>query len=119
MQGDPEDIAEATRMGEAIVAARSPRFILTDTITRSSFDTRPDQGGRSANGPAPKDNPWKGLSTRQPKRPFFDPLILGVSELTVKKHLESVFHTLGVENRTMAVVIALEGQRGEGAHPSS
>jgi hypothetical protein len=50
---------------------------------------------------------------------FFDPLILGVSELTVKKHLESVFHTLGVENRTMAVVIALEGQRGEGAHPSS
>lgn len=46
-------------------------------------------------------------------------VILGVSALTVKKHLESVFHTLGVENRTTAVVLALEAQRREGAHPSS
>jgi DNA-binding CsgD family transcriptional regulator len=46
-------------------------------------------------------------------------IILGVSALTVKKHLESVFHTLGVENRTSAVVIALEAQRRVGADPSS
>lgn len=46
-------------------------------------------------------------------------IILGVSALTVKKHLESVFHTLGVENRTTAVVVALEAQRREGTDPSS
>jgi len=38
-------------------------------------------------------------------------IILGVSSLTVKKHLESVFHTLGVENRTAACVVAFEAQR--------
>jgi len=42
-------------------------------------------------------------------------IILGVSGLTVKKHLEAVFHTLGVENRTAAVVLALEAQRRAGA----
>lgn len=37
--------------------------------------------------------------------------ILGVSALTVKKHLESVYHIIGAENRTSAAVIALEAQR--------
>lgn len=35
-------------------------------------------------------------------------IILGIGTLTVKKHLESVYHKLGVENRTSAVVVALE-----------
>lgn len=41
-------------------------------------------------------------------------IILGISGLTAKKHLESVFHKLGVENRTAAVVIALETMRDAG-----
>lgn len=39
-------------------------------------------------------------------------VILGCSALTVKKHLEAVFHVLGVENRTAAVVVAMDAQRG-------
>lgn len=38
-------------------------------------------------------------------------VILGISALTVKKHLENIFGKLGVENRTMAVVIALESMK--------
>ncbi len=41
---------------------------------------------------------------------------LGISALTVKKHLENVFHALKVENRTAAVVAAIEamGPRPQG-----
>ncbi|QOJ01901.1 MAG: helix-turn-helix transcriptional regulator [Phycisphaeraceae bacterium] len=42
-------------------------------------------------------------------------IILGSSSLTVKKHLEAVYHALGVENRTAAAVVALEAQRIAGA----
>ncbi|MFG0326182.1 MAG: LuxR C-terminal-related transcriptional regulator [Phycisphaerales bacterium JB037] len=42
-------------------------------------------------------------------------IILGISSLTVKKHLESVFHTLGVENRLAAAVVAFEAQRLAGS----
>jgi DNA-binding CsgD family transcriptional regulator len=35
-------------------------------------------------------------------------IILGVSRLTVKKHLEHIFHSLGVETRTAAAGVALE-----------
>lgn len=42
-------------------------------------------------------------------------VILGISALTVKKHLESIYHTLGVENRTAAVVRAMEAR----SRPSS
>jgi DNA-binding CsgD family transcriptional regulator len=35
-------------------------------------------------------------------------VILGVSSLTIKKHLEHIFEQLGVENRTAASTIALE-----------
>lgn len=38
-------------------------------------------------------------------------VILGISALTAKKHLENVFHRLGVENRTSAVVLAMEAMR--------
>jgi DNA-binding CsgD family transcriptional regulator len=38
-------------------------------------------------------------------------IILGSSKLTVKKHLESIFHTLGVENRTAAAMLAIEAER--------
>jgi DNA-binding CsgD family transcriptional regulator len=38
-------------------------------------------------------------------------IILGVSELTAKKHLENVFHKLGVENRATVVARALEAMR--------
>ncbi|HEY4245625.1 MAG TPA: response regulator transcription factor [Lacunisphaera sp.] len=40
-------------------------------------------------------------------------IILGIKLTTVKKHLESIFAKLGVENRTAAVTLALEtiGQR--------
>ena len=34
--------------------------------------------------------------------------ILGIQLTTVKKHLESVFTKLGVENRTAAVTLVLE-----------
>lgn len=37
-------------------------------------------------------------------------VILGISPLTVKKHLESIFHTLGVENRTAAVAALFEAR---------
>lgn len=41
-------------------------------------------------------------------------IILGISALTVKKHLENIFHRLNVPNRTAAVVAAMEamGRRG-------
>ena len=35
-------------------------------------------------------------------------IILGIQLTTVKKHLESIFAKLGVENRTAAVTLALE-----------
>jgi DNA-binding CsgD family transcriptional regulator len=35
-------------------------------------------------------------------------IILGIQLTTVKKHLESIFARLGVENRTAAVTLALE-----------
>lgn len=38
-------------------------------------------------------------------------IILGISALTVKKHLENVYDKFGVENRTSAVIIALEAMR--------
>lgn len=38
-------------------------------------------------------------------------IILGISPLTAKKHLETIFEVLGVENRTAAVAIAIEAQR--------
>lgn len=38
-------------------------------------------------------------------------IILGISALTVKKHLENIFHRLGVENRTSAVVAAMEAMK--------
>lgn len=41
-------------------------------------------------------------------------VILGMSALTAKKHLENVFHKLSVENRTSAVVVALEAMRRAG-----
>lgn len=37
-------------------------------------------------------------------------IILGVSELTVKKHLENVFRVLGVETRTAAAAVLLESR---------
>lgn len=40
-------------------------------------------------------------------------IILGISPLTAKKHLEAIFDVLGVENRTAAVAIALEAQRSD------
>lgn len=44
---------------------------------------------------------------------------LGMSPLTAKKHLENVFHKLGVENRTAAVVLALQALGGQNAGPPS
>jgi DNA-binding NarL/FixJ family response regulator len=41
-------------------------------------------------------------------------IILGIQLTTVKKHLESIFAKLGVENRTAAVTLALEKIGGEG-----
>lgn len=41
-------------------------------------------------------------------------IILGLSALTVKKHLEGIFHALGVENRTAAASLALQAQRHAG-----
>lgn len=41
-------------------------------------------------------------------------VILGISALTVKKHLESIFHILGVENRTAAVAALFEARRRHG-----
>jgi hypothetical protein len=35
-------------------------------------------------------------------------IILGISRLTVKKHLEHIFQSLGVETRTAAAGVALE-----------
>jgi DNA-binding NarL/FixJ family response regulator len=40
-------------------------------------------------------------------------IILGIQLTTVKKHLESIFAKLGVENRTAAVTLALEKISGE------
>ncbi len=40
-------------------------------------------------------------------------IILGIQLTTVKKHLESIFAKLGVENRTAAVTLALEKIGGE------
>lgn len=37
-------------------------------------------------------------------------IILGVSRLTVKKHLESIFRALGVETRTAAAAVLLESK---------
>lgn len=39
-------------------------------------------------------------------------IILGIQLTTVKKHLESIFTKLGVENRTAAVTLALEKSGG-------
>jgi DNA-binding NarL/FixJ family response regulator len=41
-------------------------------------------------------------------------IILGIKLTTVKKHLESIFAKLGVENRTAAVTLALEKLSGKG-----
>ena len=41
-------------------------------------------------------------------------IILGIKLTTVKKHLESIFAKLGVENRTAAVTLALEKISGTG-----
>jgi DNA-binding NarL/FixJ family response regulator len=41
-------------------------------------------------------------------------IILGIKLTTVKKHLESIFAKLGVENRTAAVTFALEKISGTG-----
>lgn len=38
-------------------------------------------------------------------------VILGTSALTVKKHMEAIFHALGVENRTTAARRAIEAER--------
>lgn len=44
--------------------------------------------------------------------------ILGISESTVKKHLLEIFQTLGVENRSAAVLRALEILSSPAAHKS-
>jgi DNA-binding CsgD family transcriptional regulator len=40
-------------------------------------------------------------------------IILGISRLTVKKHLEHIFEALGVETRTAAAAMALESARSD------
>ena len=44
---------------------------------------------------------------------------LGISELTVKTYLRSVFSKLGVNNRTQAAILVYDGRPGEYSLPNA
>ncbi|MBL9216513.1 MAG: response regulator transcription factor [Opitutaceae bacterium] len=121
--GEREDLRTGMNLGadDYLVKPVEPEELLTAVRTR--LRRRQQSAGRAAPIAAatPEALVSLGLTPREAEilswvvqgktNPEIG-LILGIQLTTVKKHLESTFTKLGVENRTAAVTLALERLNG-------
>lgn len=91
----------------AAVQARLRRAISVSAMTRTSSSADAGPEGLESLGLTPREAEILFWVARGKTNPEIA-MILGIGLTTVKKHLESTFAKLGVENRTSAAARALE-----------